>query len=150
MVFERPTVFGSMLESELPERGKDTSQLANEAFGIPSWNANDELGTIGDNLPLAGQASPSLTDLTCWLHANYSEKIPVLGFGIQEGLRLSYGVTRRTARVATREAPSYRGEWKKKPVDYTIPKGYAIGMPTVITHHGENDFPSSHDFVLEH
>lgn len=37
MVFERPTIFGSMLKSKLPEREKkNTFRLADEAFGILS------------------------------------------------------------------------------------------------------------------
>lgn len=68
---------------------------------------------------------------------------------IKEGLRLSYGVSSRTARIATEEDLVYRGEWNKKDVEYIVPRGYAIGMSTAITHHDEHWFPNSHRFHPE-
>lgn len=79
----------------------------------------------------------------------YREKLPYLSAVIKEGLRLSYGVSMRTARIATEEDLVYRGEWNKKNVEYVIPRGYAIGMSTVITHHDETIFPDSHKFLPE-
>lgn len=78
-----------------------------------------------------------------------SEKLPYLGAVVKEGLRLSYGVSARTARIATEEDLVYRGEWNKKDVEYIIPRGYAVGMSTVITHHDENIFPDSYRFLPE-
>lgn len=43
----------------------------------------------------------------------------------------------------------YRGEWNKKDVEYVIPRGFAIGMSTAITHHDEAIFPDSHRFHPE-
>ncbi|KAK8026677.1 hypothetical protein PG991_003733, partial [Apiospora marii] len=144
MVFERPTIFRSMLESELPERdtGTETTSWALSVITFRSLYKPHLLEKL--------RRERLEADLTCWLLAYYSEKIPVSSARIQEGLRLSYGVATRTARVATGEAPLYRDRWKEKLVDYTIPKGYAIGMPTVITHYDENVFPNSHTFVPEH
>lgn len=68
---------------------------------------------------------------------------------IKEGLRLSYGVSSRTARIATGEDLVYRGEWEKKDVEHIIPRGYAVGMSTVITHHREEYFPDSYRFLPE-
>lgn len=79
----------------------------------------------------------------------YSEKLPYLGAVIQEGLRLSYGVAIRTARIATEETLVYRGEWNKKPVECIVPPGYAVGMSAVITHHDESIFPNSDAFIPE-
>ena len=79
----------------------------------------------------------------------YREKLPYLGAVIQEGLRLSYGVAIRTARIATEETLVYRGEWNKKPVECIVPPGYAIGMSAVITHHDESVFPNSDAFIPE-
>ena len=75
--------------------------------------------------------------------------MPYLGAVIQEGLRLSYGVAARTARIATEEDLVYRGEWNKRTVEYVIPRGYAVGMSTVITHHDETVFPDSYEFIPE-
>ncbi|KAI1141441.1 cytochrome P450 [Hypoxylon sp. FL0543] len=68
---------------------------------------------------------------------------------IQEGLRLSYGVSARSPRVPTEESLIYRGKWQKKPVEYIIPKGYAIGMSSVVAHHDESVFPESNSFIPE-
>jgi cytochrome P450 len=78
-----------------------------------------------------------------------SEKLSYLNAVIKEGLRLSYGVSSRTARIATEEDLVYRGEWNKKDVEHVIPRGYAIGMSTAITHHDEAIFPDSHRFYPE-
>lgn len=75
--------------------------------------------------------------------------MPYLGAVISEGLRLSYGVAARTARIATEEDLVYRGEWHKRPVEHVVPRGYAVGMSTVLTHHDEGVFPDSHEFVPE-
>lgn len=83
------------------------------------------------------------------------EKLPYLGAVIQEGLRLSYGVSARTSRVPTEEDLFYRGKWTPKgrqtsvDVEYVIPRGYAIGMSSAITHHDESIFPDSHSFIPE-
>lgn len=83
------------------------------------------------------------------------EKLPFLYAVIQEGLRLSYGVSARTGRVPTSESLTYRGEWKDpksgetRELQYVIPQGYAIGMSAVITHHVEKNFPNSHSFDAE-
>lgn len=52
----------------------------------------------------------------------------------------------RTARVPTDEDLVYRGEWQKRPVRRVIPRGYAIGMSTAVTHHDERLFPRSREF----
>lgn len=75
--------------------------------------------------------------------------MPYLGAVVSEGLRLSYGVAARTARTATEEDLVYRGEWDKRPVEYVIPRGYAVGMSAVMTHHDETVFPDSHAFAPE-
>jgi cytochrome P450 len=83
------------------------------------------------------------------------EKLPFLGAVIFEGLRLSYGLATRTSRIATEENLVYRGEWtppghsKPAEVHYIIPKGSAIGMSAVLTHHDETVFPESHSFRPE-
>lgn len=68
---------------------------------------------------------------------------------IQEDLRLSHGVAARAARIATEEDLVYRGEWEKRAAEYMIPRGYAVAMSTVITHHDEGVFPDSHSFIPE-
>ena len=43
----------------------------------------------------------------------------------------------------------YRGQFDKKPVEYVIPQGYAIGMSAALTHHDESVFPDSYAFIPE-
>ncbi|KAK8090180.1 Cyrochrome P450 monooxygenase [Apiospora hydei] len=159
---ERPTIFASMLESSLPEREKGTSRLAKEAFAVLSAGTETTswalavityhllekphlLEKLRRELLEAGAGKES-RQLPAWTEL---EKLPFLGAVIQEGLRLSYGVATRTARVAPGETLLYRGEWNKKPIEYTIPRGYAIGMSAAIMHHDEKVFPDSHAFIPE-
>lgn len=68
------------------------------------------------------------------------EKLPYLSAVIQEGLRLSLGVSSRTARIPTEEILIYQGKWKGSTIQYLLPKGYAIGMSSAITHYDEKIF----------
>ena len=77
------------------------------------------------------------------------EKLPYLSAVILEGLRLSYGVSGRTALEPMQEDLVYRGEFNKRPVELVLPRGYAIGMSAAITHHDESFFPDSHAFNPE-
>lgn len=77
------------------------------------------------------------------------EKLPYLNSVVQEGLRLSYGASGRSPRIATEEDLVYRGGWKGKSIRYVIPRGYAVGMSAFISHHDETLFPESHKFQPE-
>jgi len=62
---------------------------------------------------------------------NTLEQIPLLYGVIQEGIRLSYGVTMRTGRIPTEEDIPYHGTWTPPAsdipvaVDYVVPRKYA-------------------------
>ncbi|KAJ4343180.1 hypothetical protein N0V87_000402 [Didymella glomerata] len=158
--YDRPTVFGTILESDLVSLEKEPQRLADEAAGVigagtetTSWamsvityhlltkpelltKLRSELQTVVQD----PKQLPSWTEL---------EHLPYLGAVIQEGLRLSYGVSARTARVPTEENLVFRGEWNKRSVEYIIPQGYAVGMSAAVTHHDEKAFPDSHAFIPE-
>lgn len=166
IVRERPTVFGSLLDSDMPEHEKSLVRLTDEASAVlgagtetTSWTVSvityhlltkpeilvklsKELNTVVKD----PKNLPTWTDL---------EKLPYLGAVVQEGLRLSYGVSARTSRVPTDEDLIYHGEWTPKgskapvQVDYVIPKGYAIGMSSSISHHDESVWPDSYSFIPE-
>ncbi|KAI1506236.1 cytochrome P450 [Biscogniauxia marginata] len=166
IVRERPTVFGELLNSDLPSSEKSVVRLTDEAASVlgggtetASWTLSvityhlltqpktlskliKELRDVVDN----PQRLPPWTTL---------EKLPYLDAVIHEGLRLSYGVSARTSRVPTEESLIYRGTWmprsSNKPiaVEHVIPQGFAIGMSAVITHHDESIFPDSHSFMPE-
>lgn len=65
---------------------------------------------------------------------------------LQDRFRLTYGVSGRTARIPTEEDLIYPGEWNKKPIRYSVPRGFAIGMSSVLVHHNEEVFPQSNEF----
>ncbi|KAI2615591.1 benzoate 4-monooxygenase cytochrome p450 [Hypoxylon sp. NC1633] len=160
------TVFGSVLQSDLPSKEKAPDRLVDEGFSLfvagtetVGWaltvityhvltkpkilqKLTAEVGKVMDN---AGKV-PDWTTL---------EQVPYLGAVIHEGLRLSYGLASRTARVAPGEDLLYHGSWTPKgsqestEVQYVIPRGYAIGMSSVIMHHDERVYPDSHSFIPE-
>ena len=163
------TVFGALLASDLPPAEKSLQRMTEEGFSL--FAAGTE--TVSWALTVITYhmltSPPMLANLTAEIHdavtesesgqelPNWAalEKRPYLGAVIHEGLRLSYGLATRTSRVATGEDLVYRGEWKPKgsaaarKVEAVIPRGYAVGMSAVITHHDESVFPDSHSFVPE-
>ena len=75
------------------------------------------------------------------------EKYPYLYGVIWEGIRLSYGVSTRLARVPRNETLTYRS--KDGEYQYVVPAGTPIGMSSYISHHDERAFPNSREFVPE-
>lgn len=66
---------------------------------------------------------------------------------IQEGLRLAYGVSQRSARIARTENLIYQSKDGK--YQYVVPKGFPIGASARILHHNEELFPNSNEFQPE-
>ncbi|KAI0134042.1 cytochrome P450 [Xylariales sp. AK1849] len=166
IVRERETVFGSLLDSDMPANEKSLVRLTDEAsavLGAGTETTSWTLSVITYHLLTKPEILARLTKeldevienpkaLPTWTTL---EKLPYLGAVIHEGLRLSYGVSARTSRVPTEENLFYRGEWtpkgRKTPVnvEYVIPQGYAIGMSSSITHHDESVWPDSYSFIPE-
>ncbi|OLN82371.1 Trichodiene oxygenase 6 [Colletotrichum chlorophyti] len=157
---ERPTVFGSLLESDLELLEKNPQRLADEAaavVGAGTETTSWALGVITYHLlkkpelllKLREELNGVVDDSKHLPGWTTLENLPYLGAVLQEGLRLSYGVSARTARVPTEENLVYRGEFNKKPVEYVIPRGFAVGMSAAITHHDESVFPDSYQFIPE-
>lgn len=158
--YDRPTVFGTILESDLVSLEKEPQRLADEAAGVigagtetTSWAMSVITYHLLTKPVLLAKLRHELQSviedpkqLPAWTEL---EDLPYLGAVIQEGLRLSYGVSARTARVPTEENLVFRGEWNKRSVEYIIPQGYAVGMSAAITHHDEKAFPNSYDFIPE-
>lgn len=69
------------------------------------------------------------------------EKLPYLNACIQEGLRLSYGLSARNPRLSPTSVITYK-KW-------VIPPGTPVSMSTVDVHHDERIFPNSHQFRPE-
>lgn len=160
ITYDRPTIFASLLRSDLDILDKEPQRLADEAaavIGAGTETTSWALSVITYHLLTQPRLLEKLTkelnsvtadakELPTW---SILETLPYLGAVIQEGLRLSYGVSSRTARIPTEENLLYRGEWNKKPVQYVIPRGHAVGMSAFITHHDERAFPDSNAFIPE-
>ena len=82
-----------------------------------------------------------MPDPTAELELINLEKLPYLTACIQEGIRLSYGVSARNPRVSP-VAPMQYKEW-------SIPAGTPVSMTTVDVHHDERFFPDSRSFIPE-
>ncbi|KAK8029629.1 hypothetical protein PG993_010920 [Apiospora rasikravindrae] len=167
IVRKRQTVFAELLESSLPAHEKSMRRIADEAAAVlaagtetTSWTLSVITYHLLDKPEILAKLTEELRgavadpkQLPVWTAL---EQLPYLGAVLQEGLRLSYGVSARTARVATQEDLVYRGEWTppgcgETPVrlEYVIPRGYAVGMSSAISHHDESVWPDSHAFVPE-
>lgn len=160
------TVFGSLLESDLPADEKSVPRLTDEATALlaagtetVSWGLTVITYHLLAKPQLLNRLKKELSDavgdseqLPAW---SALEKLPYLGAVVYEGLRLSYGVSGRTSRIATEEDLIYSGDWARseggdpETVQYVIPSGYAIGMSSAIIHHQEDIFPDSHEFIPE-
>ncbi|KAI1440492.1 cytochrome P450 [Annulohypoxylon stygium] len=155
---EKPTIFSHLLQLSPEQRqplnfGDEAAGLlgagtvtASWALSIITFHLLTKPGMLAKLTKELEEAIDDPRHLPAW---NILETLPYLYGVVQEGLRLSYGVSARSPRVATEENLVYRGEWNKKPVEYVIPKGYAIGMSCVISHHNEDIFPDSHAFIPE-
>lgn len=163
---DRPTIFGELLNSDLPPEEKTVVRLVDEAASVlgggtdtVSWTLSvmtyylltrpDIMSKLTEELRAAVKDPLSLPSWTTL------EQLPYFGAVMQEGLRLSYGISARSARAATEEDLVYRGEWTPKgssdavKVEHVIPRGYGIGMSNVMVHHDETLFPDPYSFVPE-
>lgn len=163
---ESRTIFVSLLESDLPPNEKSVQRLTDEATSLfvagtetISWALVVITYHIISKPELLEKLTAEVTqvvdssrELPPWAAL---EQLPYISYVIYEGLRLSYGVASRTSRIPTGEDLIYRGDWtrqgSKTPTraEYVIPRGYAIGMSSVIIHHDESVFPDSHSFLSE-
>jgi cytochrome P450 len=148
-----------LLQSELDEQEKKPERLPDE--GVTVISAGTE--TTSWALAVITFHLLSRPEILARLRTEFStvvddprhlpawtvlEKLPYLGVVIQEGLRLSYCVSSRSARTSTQEDLVYRGEWNKKPMELVLFRASAICMSAAITHHDESIFPDSHSFIL--
>lgn len=166
IVKDRLTVFDSLIESDLPVEEKSVYRLTGEGIALLSAGTETTSWTLSVttfhllNNPsvrarLAAELEKAVPDplhLPPW---STLEKLPYLSAVINEGLRLSYGVSGRTSRIPTEEDLHYHGTWTPQEssiqvtVDYIIPRGTATSMSSYITHHDEAIFPDSHEFLPE-
>ena len=147
-----PTLFRELLQSNLPPQEKSIIRLMQEAQSVigaglttTSWalavasfyiiNEPDISHKLREELV---RAMPDPSKPLAWAQL---EKLPYLSGCVHEGLRLSYGVTSRLARVDPDEVLNYK-DWK-------IPPGTPVSQTIVDVNHNETIFPDSHCFVPE-
>lgn len=166
IIRERQTAFDVLLNSDLPAHDKSEERLQGEAgvFMIAgtdttSWTLTVATFYLFQNPALLAKLTAELRtvamdprNLPPW---SVLEQLPLLGAVINEALRLSYGVPGRSSRIATHEDLVYRGCWtppgltKAVEVGHVIPRGFNVGMSTLLIHHNEKVFPDSEEFLPE-
>ncbi|KAH8594870.1 cytochrome P450 [Bisporella sp. PMI_857] len=157
---EYPTIFQSILNSKLPDEEKSTTRLSDD----------------GQVLMMAGTLTTAwvLEVTTFWLLSKPEilrklkgelkevfpnpddvgtvplptlEALPYLTAIIKEGLRLTYGVSCRLARIDPDNSIAFTNKVTGK--EYLIPAGTPVGFTSVQIHHDETIFPDSKTFSPE-
>jgi cytochrome P450 len=143
------TIFHDLLQADLPESEKQTGRLAEEAvllFGAGTHTSSWCLTVITFHLlskpTLLRRLKDELKSVVPGPEGKLAlhdlEKLPFLTGVLKEGLRLGYGTTVRSARIAP--------DTTLKCGDWTIPPGTPVSMTIPLTHHDENVFPDSDAF----
>ena len=148
----KPSIFETLLDSDLPPIDKSVSRLTEDAqtlVGAGSITASlslalatyyivcDEkirgqlMGELTQTIPDPCQPPP-LVEL---------EKLPYLAATVLETLRISYGVSHRLQRVCPDQAIRYQ--------DYVLPPGTPVSMTAVLIHDNPNIFPQPRTFRPE-
>ncbi|CZT10519.1 related to cytochrome P450 CYP3/CYP5/CYP6/CYP9 subfamilies [Rhynchosporium agropyri] len=146
------TVFHTLLDSDLPADEISKDRMAQEAqviIGAGADTTAHALSTITFFLlsspekleKLQKELKEAFPDRDTSMKLTDVEKLPYLSAVIQEGIRLSYGLSTRLARIAPDEVLQYK--------DYSIPAGTPVGMTSVMMHHNETIFPDSYTFTPE-
>jgi cytochrome P450 len=163
---ERETIFEALFNSDLPDEEKKTMRLTGEGLLMLTAGTETTSWVLGAATYYLLSQPDMLARLTKEIKAvakdplhvpswSTLEQIPYLYGVVQESIRLAYGTSSRTARLATEENLVYHGKWtppsSKTPVetDYVVPRGWAIGMSAVTMNHAESVFPDSHVFDPE-
>jgi cytochrome P450 len=119
-------------QQDLLEGGPQQA-LTNAAFYIA--NQPEMLQKLQDELKTAIPDSRAPLD---WVNL---EELPYLGGCIKEAIRLSYGVSARSARISPDKPTKYKS--------WDIPAGTPVSMTTVDVHHDEDIYPNSHSLIPE-
>jgi hypothetical protein len=167
---EHPTIFHELLEGNLPPAEKSVARLVQEAQIVVSAGtettarclsvityhllANPEIVRI-----LRKELEDAIPRLDEVIPLAALEQLPYLTACIQEGLRLSYGVSSRLQRISPDKVMLFN-DGKK---NWEIPAGVSTqpsstlrlfrssfqtptSMTAYLVHHDESIFPASHEF----
>lgn len=139
------TIFHSLLQSDLPEKEKETWRLAEEAVLLvgagthtTSWCLTVMAFHLLHNANLLRKLKQELASVKDISDYSELERLPYLTGVLKEGLRLGYGVSVRSARIAP--------DTSLKCGDHIIPAGTPVSMTIPLTHHNEALFENSYAF----
>ncbi|KAF2138958.1 uncharacterized protein K452DRAFT_232819 [Aplosporella prunicola CBS 121167] len=157
------TIFHEVLRGDLPPEEKKTARLSQEGQAVigagtetTAWTLCVILYHVLANCALLENLRTELLttapDATSW---RALEQLPLLSATVAEGLRLSYGLATRLARVApvplrfrSSSGPGSGAETFGD-VDVVIPPNTPVGMTAVLVHHDARVFPDSERFWPE-
>jgi len=149
---QHPTIFHELLESDLPPQEKSIRRLADEAqlmIGAGLETTAWALTTLSYHLisnpsilkKLRTELEQAIPDPAAKLESISLEKLPYLSACIQEGIRLSYGVSSRNPRISPDKPTKYK--------DWVIPAGTPVSMTIIDVHHDDRIFKNSRSFIPE-
>ena len=146
------TIFHEILQSNLPPEEKSHKRLLDEstlvmAAGIET--ASNTLRVTACHLlsnpsqlaRLREELEDAIPDSTKLPHLQQLENLPYLTAVINEGLRVSIGITTRFIRVAAEQDLKYK--------DWTLPAGTAVSMSAMLLHQNPEVFPDPGAFLPE-
>lgn len=148
---EHPTIFHSVLQSDLPPQEKTKDRLGDEAqlvigAGVTTtaWALDHAIFHILSNPGIVSRLREELRQAVPHPDADRAfeyqrmERLPYLGACIKEAIRLSLGVTARNHRLV--KEPLQYGEW-------TIPPYTPVSMTTADVHHDEKIYKDAKKFI---
>ncbi|KAJ5776433.1 uncharacterized protein N7511_001444 [Penicillium nucicola] len=146
---EMKTVFDSLTDESVPERERTVSRLMDEAFvilGAGTVTTSRAVTRIAFHLARDKSIARKLRDELRTVmptpdahpESHQLESLSYLNGVIQEGIRLTFGVTMRQVRIAPTETLIYK--------DFAIPPGTPISQSTVLTNLDPTLFADPHEF----
>ena len=146
------SIFDSLLEADLPPSEKSTKRLMLEAqlmyaagtlptAGMLNMSTFHVLSNPSILATLMDELNKAISDPSHLPNVSQLEKLPYLTAVMNEGLRMSYGISHRLQRIAPDHAISFHGD--------IIPPGTPVGMTSVLMHDNASIFPDPHTFKPE-
>ncbi|KAI1375408.1 cytochrome P450 [Hypoxylon crocopeplum] len=153
---ENGRVFADLIGSNiLPEEEKSMYRLSGEGFNLLTAGTETTAATLSfityylleqpATYARLMEALQGIDPLN--LKWNDLEQRPYVWAVIHEALRLTPGVSHRSARIARTEDLIYKSKDGK--IQWVIPRGTPIGMTSVINHSNEEIFPNPDEFIPE-
>ncbi|OJD34608.1 cytochrome p450 [Diplodia corticola] len=149
---KQPTIFHALLQSSLPDSEKQLQRLIDEGqtiVGAGSVTTAHYLTVTSYHIlanphvlqMLQEELQPLMANGTALPSLRSLEQLRYLKAVINEGYRISYGITARLTRVSPDASLGYR--------DWLIPAGTPVGMTSVLIHENERLFPEPTEFRPE-